>query len=79
MPKAKDKPDVSLLAWDRNLWARCKTRKAHHCEICAVQIVKGAWAYRPLSENGSVVRYHRLCVDCGPRYAERILHRDSEA
>ena len=56
----------------RDLWARCKTRKAHKCWVCRNEFPKGSTLYRPMS-NG-LYRSQRICEPCVER-----LHKRGEA
>lgn len=47
----------------RQVWSRCRARKAHACRNCLVAIAIGQRLYRPLTNQNN--RMDRICVACG--------------
>ena len=50
---------IEHIRYGRQLWAKAKTRKDHHCVITGTIIKKGQQAYRPITNAGN--RYERIC------------------
>lgn len=56
--------------YDCQLWHLCRVRKPHRCRRCTETIIKGSWAWRPITNKAN--RWHRLCWAC----ADRIPHKE---
>lgn len=59
--------------YGRQLWACCKMRKQHICQVCKRSFAVGSEMYRPV--GNSYNRMQRICEEC-IRFNERKGGKD---
>lgn len=48
--------------YGRQLWASCKMRRQHKCEVCERSFPIGSKMYRPVKDDHN--RMKRICEEC---------------
>ena len=48
--------------YGRQLWACCKMRKEHKCQMCERLFYSGSKMYRPVGNSRN--RMQRICAEC---------------